>query len=598
MGLAGRIARIGDLFCIDVRSIALFRVLVAVTTLYSLLELWPDIGAFYSDQGVLPRADAFGFLSPGAISLYFINGTPFFADLLFGLNAAAALALLVGYRSRLAAFLCWVLYLSLVNRNEMIIHGGDTLLSLLLFWAMFLPLGVAFSVDSALLSERAQPSCLSIATIGLLLQTTYVYVFGALLKRGPEWIPFGSAVYIATHLDTMATPIAQWFRQFQTPMFFLTYGVWTLELIAPALLFFPDRGLRVRSTALVLLGLMHLGFWFFLVLGHFPLASWASLSAFVPGCFWDALGARYWNAEQARIAIYYDRDCGFCRKTSLLLREFFLPRGTLVLSAQSVPEIGEVLERETSWVVIDGSGRQYLRWDALVLVVSQSWLAFPLTFLTWIYGRLGLGDATYALIGRNRTALSRITTVLLRDRPTVFRLSRPTQIFLATVVVFCFAWNVHENFDNKERFPIPDSVRETARALGLLQYWSMFAPFPRVVYAWPIIDGRTIGGQSVDVFGGQLSAPSRSPPRYLAYLFPNIRWREYIDRITFYNSGEQRHRFDLYAAYLCRHWNERFQGRDMLRSLSITLMVSQTLSNYQTSHSVKEMGEWRCNKVQ
>jgi hypothetical protein len=71
----------------------------------------------------------------------------FFQALLFGIAAVAALAMLVGYRTRLAVFVVWVLVLSIQVRNPFLDSSADDLLRLLLFWAMFLPLGAYWSVD-------------------------------------------------------------------------------------------------------------------------------------------------------------------------------------------------------------------------------------------------------------------------------------------------------------------------------------------------------------------------------------------------------------------------------------------------------------------
>ena len=52
----------------------------------------------------------------------------------FGL---VALALLVGYRTRIATIFSWVLLISLQARNVFITQGGDALTVVLLFWGLF-----------------------------------------------------------------------------------------------------------------------------------------------------------------------------------------------------------------------------------------------------------------------------------------------------------------------------------------------------------------------------------------------------------------------------------------------------------------------------
>ena len=76
--------------------------------------------------------------------------------------------------------------------------------------------------------------------------------------------------------------------------------------------------------------------------------------------------------------MYFDKGCAFCEKTCYMLR-YLLGLNASISPAQDHAEIGPVLERENSWVVVDEQGTQRLRWEALVFVVKQSgrfsWLA-------------------------------------------------------------------------------------------------------------------------------------------------------------------------------------------------------------------------------
>ncbi len=588
-------ARLALLFSIDLRSLAAFRIVVSAAMLLSLVGMLPDVEAFLTDAGILSRADVIARGAPGTISLYLANGSYPFALGLVLINIAAAVALLFGYRTRFASVLCWVLYASMDARNFLFLQGGDQLISCLVFWAMFLPLGAVFSVDAALDPDdrRSAPPHLSVATVGLLLQALYVYFFGALLKTGAEWIPQGTAVFMAMSLDTFATPLARWFREFHGATYALTYYVWFLEILAPVLLFFPDRGLRVRAATLALLGTMHVGFRLFLDIGHFWLASLASLTAYIPGWVWDRLGAWYWRPDQARIVLYYDRDCGFCRKTCLILREFFLPRAAAVLPAQSIPEIGAILERETSWVVVDGKGNRYLHWQALVFVLRQSILARPLAWLVALYGSIGLGKPTYDLIGRNRKRFGAVTSRLLVERPNTFRTSRPVSAFLVLVVAACFLLNLRNHVGEGWRSVVPPAVvMNTTRALGLSQYWALFAPFPRKSDFWPVVEGLSRDGRPVDVFAGRFEAPAYAKS---SAPFPSHRWRKYLNRIADYPERGKLHYFERYTQQVCRDWNRRHAGDDGLLTVKVTLLRDRYMGvGAPRQLSEVPIGTWPC----
>jgi len=78
-------------------------------------------------------------------SLYWLSQHDAWPAILFIIAGLAALALLAGMRTRLATLVSFVLLLSLHNRAPILLQGGDILLLLLLFWALFLPWGERWS---------------------------------------------------------------------------------------------------------------------------------------------------------------------------------------------------------------------------------------------------------------------------------------------------------------------------------------------------------------------------------------------------------------------------------------------------------------------
>ena len=73
-----RIAAAREVFGIDLRTLALFRVGLAVLLLADLALRARDLSAHYTDAGILPRAEALNVLSSGAFSLHLLNGTLWF----------------------------------------------------------------------------------------------------------------------------------------------------------------------------------------------------------------------------------------------------------------------------------------------------------------------------------------------------------------------------------------------------------------------------------------------------------------------------------------------------------------------------------------
>jgi hypothetical protein len=230
-----------------------------------------------------------------------LHGSAWFQGGLFVLAGLFAVALLAGYRTGLATFVSWFLLVSLQARNPLVLHGGDTLLRLLLFWSIFLPLGARGSVD-ALRRRASQPPAERVVSGGsaaLILQVCFVYWFSVALKWDPVWWRDGTAVYYALSIDLFATPTAHFLLQFPTLLKGMTYGTLVLEAFGPVLLFVPFRHGPVRCAVVVAFVLFHLlGLGLCLELGIFPYVCAVAWLALLPGWFWQ----RAWVVRLGRLA--------------------------------------------------------------------------------------------------------------------------------------------------------------------------------------------------------------------------------------------------------------------------------------------------------
>ena len=284
------VQRIGNVFALDVRSLALFRVCLSLILLTDLCWRAFNLRAHYTDVGVFPRGVALSqFLDEWYFSIHLMTGTLLGQSLLFSLNAACAVSLLVGYRTTLATCLSWFFMISLHNRNLMILDSGDVVLQMLLFWSMFLPLGAAYSVDAARkpTPQRREVSVRSIGSVALLLQICFIYWFTAALKTDPIWRQEGSGVYYALNLDVFATHVGVWLRQFPQAMTAISFSTLKLETFGPWLLFLPIAQGQVRCLAIALFVGFHIGIGLCLDLGIFPFIMLTTWLILVPTWLWE-----------------------------------------------------------------------------------------------------------------------------------------------------------------------------------------------------------------------------------------------------------------------------------------------------------------------
>jgi hypothetical protein len=290
-----------NLFAIDPRSLALFRIAIGLLLLADLLVRATDLTAMYTDDGMFPRAVIHHhFTSIWIWSFHFGSGTWAFQAVLFGIAAVLALALLVGFKTRWVVIGSWLMLMSVQNRVPPILYGGDHILRMLLFWAMFLPLERVWSVDTWLKNRRGNAveesdwsPVLSVASAAILLQMALMYMCSAIYKSNPDWFQGGVITGTLAH-DFYAKPLAAWALHFPQLLTGLTWGTFLLEWAGPLLLFVPWRTVWVRLAVVTALAAMHLGIELLLTVGLFSFVALAGLTLFLPAVFWNSrLFARF-----------------------------------------------------------------------------------------------------------------------------------------------------------------------------------------------------------------------------------------------------------------------------------------------------------------
>jgi len=564
------IDQLKNVFSIDLRAMAAFRVALGFLILADLYIRATNLVDFYTDDGVMPR-ELWGKATHTQYwSIHAASGEPWFQIILFLLAAIAAVALIAGYRTRLASFISWLLLASLINRNHFILQAGDHLLVILAFWSLFLPINARYSVDAALRHEhRTSPTSnitgashhqyFSIATIAVILQILYLYFFTALLKTGSMWRESFEAAFYAISLEHFATPLGIFFRDFPLLLKFATAGVFYLEIVVLFLALSPWLHIPLRLLSVALLYLLHLSFALLLHIGLFPLIDFAALLLLVPYPVWNWFQRRRETRQQRKgtdqVTLFYDEDCGFCRKMCLLLREFCLSPQARVEPAQQHATIGPLLERERSWVITDGHDQRYLHSSALRFVASHNRLTTPLSWLLTPRWCQRIADKVYRFIDASRPTLSRITERLLPYR--TLRI-KPSWVGSLAAAIMLYAITVLNITGLRTvELKTPEHVLTITRVTRTSQRWGMFAPYPVTYSSYPVIPGVLRDGTEVELFSNTVGAPNWEAPRYSYPHFPSYRWRKMHERIT----GRRAHTVAAFGHWLCSRWNRNAKTR-------------------------------------
>lgn len=277
------------MLCLDPRALGLFRIGLGVVVLLDFAGRLGGFAALYTDEGVWPIALAL----PEALgpSLFLASGSVAWTGAVFALGAAAAVALTLGFHTRTATACTWLVLVSLQSRNEMVFHTGDVLLRVLLFWALFLPLGARFSADGRARQPDSTP-VFSIGTVALVLQLFFFFAF--LLDHkllGTSWKE-GSAAYWALSVEQLAFPWTQGLLAHEDTLRALTWGVLAQQALAALGLLSPWRVPLCRLAVSLSTVATQVGFAVCLWVGTFPLVTTVAMVALLPAPALDWLERR------------------------------------------------------------------------------------------------------------------------------------------------------------------------------------------------------------------------------------------------------------------------------------------------------------------
>lgn len=279
---------------VDLRSLAVFRMGLGALIFWDQLHALCNVQLFYSDVGVLPRTLLLATFPQGSQwSLHVLGGSVLFQSILIIAAMLAAIGIILGWRTRWNLLIAWVLTISLHTRNPAVLYGADTVLRMMAFWSLFLPLGACWSLDSRRGINREPNPHTSMASLAILLQVAMIYWFTAALKYGDEWTRDGTAIYYVLMADQFVRRPGVWLLQNDALCHGLTFCVWWLEMVGPFFAFIPWRTSMWRIAVIVAMALLHVGLAMCLRIGYFPYAMLLLWVLFVPACVWSSLSRRW-----------------------------------------------------------------------------------------------------------------------------------------------------------------------------------------------------------------------------------------------------------------------------------------------------------------
>lgn len=555
---------------LDPRSVGLGRIYLGVLLLVDLIRRVPDMSVWYTNSGLLPNHTLLW--RPGAryqFSFFFAASHLWEVALLFAFCGVVFFCFLIGWKTRLFHWLSAACLVSLHDRVIFLENGGDVVLSILIIWTLFLPMGVRFSVDSLLsrlrgrregtlaeLEDRTalQPELRPAVTLGvlaLLLQVSVIYYFNVVHKGGQTWAD-GTAVHYALQTDRFITWLGWKLRPHLSPPISatLTYTALVLESLGPLLLLNPYRWRTTRALAMVVMPGLHIGFALLMNLGLFSFNMIAFFVLLIPDASWNF---RFRRARPPGLTVEVDDTSPLCFQLARILARLD-PTHIIRLVPAMAPASGATTQLAA---VNLATGKRFEGLAAIVQICAALPALFPLAILLKIPGLSALLAGLYRLFEARRAGVGAGLGLPALGLPALGLPSSGPQIPAASpppvrqwlslqalrlrelaVVVLMIALGSQVLMENKAvpRWLKPGQA-EWMRAIveypRLFQGWSMFAPNAPQEDNYVAVEAVTVDGRAVDPLNERGSRTAPVPANYIPeFLNQDEFFCDYMQRIA------------------------------------------------------------------
>ena len=274
---------------VDARQFAALRMAFGGMSLVYFLGLLPYVETQFSGAGWLGDTRQIATQNGGSWSLFFIPAGDKAIVLAYAvvmLGMLSALLMTIGWRSRLAAAVTWLVWVSLWNRNPLLLDGDDAVLKLMCFYLMLSLCGNCWSVDAYF---RDKPQYVAVWPLRLMqFQVGLLYFVSGWVKfHSQEWLDGTILQYVLIHPQYSRWD-GWWLLDYPLITKLLAGLAWFIrwwELLFPILLLSP----YTRKLNLVIGILFHIGLLLTLNLRWFAIIMLALYLALVSNAYFNRI---------------------------------------------------------------------------------------------------------------------------------------------------------------------------------------------------------------------------------------------------------------------------------------------------------------------
>lgn len=264
----------------DAAALSLFRVMFGFFLFLNGISLVEDFDAWFGTgaNSLVPLQDSFTFYNDLRINIFkWLAPTETSAWFVLLTYIVTSFFVMIGFKTRISTIICFILMVSLQNRNYAILNSGDTIMRCLLFLMMFASTHVKFSVDAFLKGKSGnpyEPNVLILPLRLMQLQFSLVYLATSLFKlKGYDWVD-GTAVYYTSRLENFQRVVLPIVFDFPSLVKFATWSALFIEFSMGTLVWVKELRIWVLLAGI----LLHLGIEISMSIGFFE---WVMIAGYL-----------------------------------------------------------------------------------------------------------------------------------------------------------------------------------------------------------------------------------------------------------------------------------------------------------------------------
>src|SRR5438067_12396366 len=268
---------------VDLAPVALFRIVYGIELFNWFWQLFPNLTAFFTDEGIIPRSELESFF-PDRVSLLMAMGSWWEVALFWAACLAVAVMLTVGWHTRTACVLAFLGVASFEWRNPLILDGSDIVFRLIPLWLALTGCGDMYSLDAANRRDRGEQLTErgpALPVRLLELQVGWIYLMTGLEKMAGTLWKNGTATFYALQLEhTFGRSWAYPLAMNMIVVHLMSWGTLVVELLYVPLTMIPSR--ITRLIAVVGAAFLHGGILTMINVGNFLVIMLSALILFLP----------------------------------------------------------------------------------------------------------------------------------------------------------------------------------------------------------------------------------------------------------------------------------------------------------------------------